>query len=178
MTGQREEIDDTIDRVAAAITFVPADPAFAARIAERLGSEPALAGLAWPRLAAGIAVVALVVAAIAVSREKPAERLVGTVPPATVDASPPGVEPAQADPPVAPSNVNTRARPALRGAPASRAADDVSGVPQIAALNLPEPLDVADLPTDSLTIAPVELAPLELASLAVAELDTRDDFKE
>jgi hypothetical protein len=176
MRRQREELDDTIDRVAAGITYVPADPALAARIAERIGSTPD--GFTWHVFVAGavgVATVAIGVALLMNTRQDsietplatmttPAERApaLAKAPPAvTVTASGVGVDP------VKPQHA------------APRRVTEVAGVaPQIPALALPPLLDVAALPTDTLTIAAVELAPLDVPDLAIAELDGRSEPKE
>lgn len=175
MTRHREEIDDIIDRVAAAITFVPADPAFAARIIDRLDDGKA-AGVAWPRWAAATALLAIVIAgAIAISRDDAPQEVLVSAPPVERPASRVVPQPA---PPAVTARGDADAPRQARRVPLPPRSSEVIGVPQIAALPSPEALDLSNLSTDLLTIAPVDVAPLDLANLAVAELVGRDDFKE
>jgi len=176
MTRHREELDDTIDRVAAAITYVPADPTLAGRIAERIGHGSDV--FAWRGLlagAVGVAAVAIVVALITNARQQSIEAPLVTTAPAerapVVAKAPTLVAPTESGVDAAQPPQRVRATPSPDAAIARV-------TPQIPALSSPAPLDVADLATDALTIAPVELAPLDLASLAVDELADRDDPKE
>jgi hypothetical protein len=180
MTRHREELDDTIDRVAAAITFVPADPALARRIAARIDHTSDV--LAWRGLLAGavdVAAVAIVVALVTSARQASIETpLVTTAPaeraPVLANAAP------AVTPTVAPTESHAevvRPQQAVRPEP-RRIAEAAVDAPQIPALPLPALLDMTDLPTDALTIAPVDLTPLDLANLTVAELDDRNEPKE
>jgi hypothetical protein len=174
MTRQREELDDLIDRVATAMTFVPANPASARAIADRINARPQHS-LAWSRLAAGVATILLVVAAFDMFRDGPAERIPTRVPTGeqadNVVERPPVAEPLVSPVVAAPARLGRRAAPAVPAAGAG-------GVPQIEALSSPALIEVAELPTGSLTIAPVDLAPLELADLAVPEIGLSPDAKE
>jgi hypothetical protein len=175
MTRHRESIDETIDRVAAALTMVPADSALAARIAERIDTHGSTA-FAWPRLALGaaaIAVVAIVAAAVFSDQGDVAPREDVRV----TEMAPPAEEPRTTAPTVAaPVGQVTQAARARR--PRSVEHAPLPAIPQIDALPSPALLAVDTLPTNTLTIAPVDLEPLNLANLAVSEIDARDEPKE
>lgn len=177
MTRHHEELDEVIDRIAAAVTFVPADPALAARVAEGARVKTATV-FRWPGPAAAVAAIVLVVIASSLWRQKSAEQMAEQV----IATTPIGVEafPVIEPAPTAAANPSrVRASTPVRGVLRSAEGDRPEpGVPQIEALSSPAPLSVRELPTDSLTIAPVDLAPLDLASLALAEIDSRDDPKE
>jgi hypothetical protein len=175
MMRRREELDETIDRVAAAITFVPADPALAGRVADRIRS--AQNAFEWRLLLAGAAGVAAVVIGIAVmtnDRRQPIE------PPLVMKPSPSELAPVAEARPPAPPEPRVDPAPLGRTTPSAptRLAEAAPSVPQIAALDAPALLDVPDLPTSALTIAPAEIAPLDLASLAIADLGDHNDPKE
>ena len=175
MTPQREDMDDAIDRIAAATTFVPADPALAREIALgiRAGTRSVVV---WPQLAAATVVAALIVAVFAIPREKPVQRTIAPTP--RVEQTVPVVEATPAAT-AAPAVVQ---RPVSMPRDVRKARNDSaevsSGIPQIEALHLPPPLAVRELPFDSLTIAPVDLAPIELRDLPLAVIDNRDSPKE
>jgi hypothetical protein len=172
MTRHQESIDETIDRVAAALTMVPPDSALAARIAERIDTHGSIA-FAWPRLALGaaaIAVVAIVAAAVFSDQGEVAPREDVRV----TETAPPAEEPRTTAPTVAPPlGQVTRTARAQRPRSVERA--PLPEIPQIDALPSPALLAVDTLPTNTLTIAPVDLEPLNLANLAVSEIDARDE---
>jgi hypothetical protein len=179
MTHHQESLDETIDRVAAHLTMVPADPALAARIADRLETRKMLG---WPRVAvAGVAVAAIALLAVVVSnitREEPAVEVARATSPAPAPriAAPQAAAPAgaavESTTAIAPNGV-------ARRRPAPQPADDpLPELPQIDALNSPALLALDTLPTDILTIEPVDLAPLGMADLTVTEIDGRDSPKE
>lgn len=179
MTHHHESLDETIDRVAADLTMVSADPALAARIADRLETRKTLG---WQRLAlAGVAVAAIAVLAVVVSnitRDVPAVDVARATSPAA-----PRVEPssAAAATTVGAAESTTAVAPERavrqRRAPAPTQ-DPLPELPQIDALSSPELIAIDTLPTDTLAIEPVDLAPLGMANLAVAEIDGRDSPKE
>lgn len=171
-----ESLDETIDRVAAHLTMVPADPALAARIADRLETKKALG---WPRFAlAGAAVIGMAILAVVVSntvRDVPAVDVAR----ATSSAPAPRVEPQFAAPATAESTTVIAAQRVVRQRRAPLPTHDpLPELPQIDALSTPVLLAVDTLPTDTLTIEPVDLAPLGMADLSVAEIDGRDSPKE
>jgi hypothetical protein len=180
MTHRHEErLDETIDRVAAHLTMVPADPGLAGRIAAQLEREPRFA---WPRLAmASVAVAAVVAAFVFVNNARQAPA-VDVAHHATT--SPKADEPAQQPADVAsarmspaPSNTATVARRAV-GIALPSAEDLLPEMPQLASLASPVTIDVMVLPTDTLTIEPVDFAPLDVADLAVRDIDEGDSPKE
>jgi hypothetical protein len=175
-----ETHDETIDRVAARLTMVPADPALAARIAAGLDTHERFV---WPRVATvGAAVAVVAVFAVVLfndAGESPGE-MTGVAPgPTTPVAAPAVAAPRVEVPSTVASAVSSTAAP--RGRRARSAATDPAPLPeiyQIEALASPAGLAVGDLPTNTLTIEPVALAPLDLANLAIAELGERNDPKE
>jgi hypothetical protein len=172
---QEESLDETIDRVAAHLTMVPADPALASRIADRLETK----ALGWPRFAlAAAAVIGMAILAVVVSntvRHVPAVDVAR----ATSSAPAPRVEPQFAVPATAESTTVIASQRVVRQRRAPLPTHDpLPELPQIDALSTPVLLAVDTLPTDTLTIEPVDLAPLGMADLSVAEIDGRDSPKE
>jgi hypothetical protein len=164
----QESLDETIDRVAAHLTMVPADPALAVRIADRLETK---AVVAWPRFAlAGAVVAAVAILAVIVSNVRREE-----APPAG-EATPSVTRTTLA---VADTASAAAGEPFVRRrrAPAPTH-EPLPEMPQIDALASPVLLAIDTLPTDMLTIDPADLAPLGMADLSVAEIDGRDSPKE
>ena len=175
MTRHRESIDETIDRVAAALTVVPADSALAARIAERIDTHGSTAA-ARPRLALGaaaITVAAIIAAAVFSDHGEVAPREDVRV----TETAPAAREPRTTAPTVA-APVGQATQTARAQTPRSVERALLPEIPQIDALPSPAVLAVDTLPTNTLTIAPVDLEPLNLADLAVGEIDARDEPKE
>jgi hypothetical protein len=173
---EQESLDETIDRVAAHLTMVPADPALAGRIAEQLDRD---APFAWYRLAIASAAVAVLVATVVLlndSRDLPATEVARTVaPPPSSDApAPRDAAPRDSDPAaIASAAISSRSERAAVEEP-----EPLPEMPQIASLAPPVTLAVDTLSTDTLTIEPVDLAPLDVADLAVSEIGERDSPKE
>jgi hypothetical protein len=173
MSRHGEQLDDVIDRVAAAETFVPADGALARQVAQSVHTSRVSAS-AWPQLAAIAAVATIALIAVTMVRNQPVE-------PAT--ATPPRVQPV---PVVESTQVTKREAVPVTPTASVRAVrreampiiEDTGGVPQIEALAMPQPLTVAELPVESLTIGTVDLTPIELGNLPLAEIDHRDSPKE
>jgi hypothetical protein len=177
MTRHQESIDETIDRVAARLTMVAADPALAGRIAEQLDREQSFA---WSRLVMASAAVAALVVAIVLfknTREVAIPDIARTVAPAPSSERPAPRDqaPRASDPPaLARATLTTqRVRPAAEAAP-----DPLPEMPEIELLRSPVTLAVDTLSTDTLTVAPVDLAPLDVANLAVSEIGERESPKE
>jgi hypothetical protein len=171
-----ESIDETIDRVAAHLTMVPADPTLARRIAEQLDRQ---ASFNWPRLAMASAAVAVVVTAAVLfhnQRAVPREDVARVVTPAPERAASTDDAPAHSGP----LTVASAATPNRAAAPrASMAIEEpLPEMPQIDSLASPVTIDVAMLPTDTLTIDPVDVAPLGMADLTVRDIDERSSSKE
>jgi hypothetical protein len=179
MNHHHESLDEAIDRVAAQLTMVPADPSLAGRIAERLDTH---SSFGWPRLAlASAAVVATGIAIVLFNdgREMPASDAARVA--TAVNA--PGVSAALREVPSnnVPSAVaavaQTTARMRARRA-AAAAEEPLPEMRQLDSLASPVTIDVAMLPTDTLSIAPVDFAFLDVADLAVRDIDERDSPKE
>jgi hypothetical protein len=178
MTPQREALDDTIDRVGAKLTAVPADPTLARRITARLNSAPR-STLGWPLVLAmtGTAAAAMVAGFIltaptssAIDDESKAGAVSLPAPSPEIGASVTAMPPP-----------NTPIRDRGRLAPVVRRANVTEPLPelrQIDALSSPAVLAVEDLSTDSLTVAPVDVTPLYLADLIVGDVSGREEPKE
>ena len=159
---QHETLDDTIDRLAAAMTAVPADDRFVTRLASRL-DESSDGGGSW-RLAIGLGVTAAAAIALAMSM--------------TVDREPiqqPSLLVAETRFSLTPrAGVVTPVTPhvaSVTAVSAGSAVTDLPPVPAIPALSSLPQLAVGDLELQSLNVAPVELDLLEVANLAVVEID-------
>ena len=168
---QLESLDETIDRVAARLTMVPADPALAGRIAAQLETRPAIM---CPRFALATAAVAAAVVLTIVMSQTP-----GDVPSdaaARVDAP----TPSRPLPAIGSSaRVTHEIRPRPAAARQVRQSEDaLPAFPQIDALTAPALLGVDSIPTDTLAIESVPLAPLDLPDLAVSALGDGEDRKE
>jgi hypothetical protein len=177
MTPHRETIDDTIDRVAAELTLVAADPALPERITARLERQPRVT-FGW-RLAIGAAATAAAAMLAALVINAPPSPAIDHA--RTADAS---SVPSRAIAPAAVAlrapSVSTRDRVA-RVAPMPRTASAIEPLPefrQIDALPSPAMLAVDDLNTDLLSVTPVDVAPLDLADLVVGDVSARDEPKE
>ena len=163
-TARGETLDDAIDRVAAALTAVPADDGCAARVTARLDAGNGWR-MPWFGLVAGAAVAAAAIAFVVLPASTPRSRMPQPAAPAA--SSQPSSAPAVA------------ANAADSSTPASPATADRVAIarvleplpPSIDALPHPEELSVAGLPLDPLTITPVELERLDVADLGVTELD-------
>ena len=174
----RETIDETIDRVAAQLTMVPADPALAGRIAEQLDTDAPFAWMRWLLATGAVAAVAVLAVVVFNSSRAPQPadiaRATAPVPGPTGETPHAEAARASASPQIAmtaPTRGVTRRRSAEAHPP-------LPELPQIDALESPVLLAVDNIPTKTLTIEPVDLAPLDLANLAVRELGERDDPKE
>jgi hypothetical protein len=181
MTPQDEHLDETIDRVAAALTMVPANPALAERIAARLQRETAHAS-AWRQIAFGaVAIGAAVLLAIMLnddrspSSQAPTHVAQQPAPLAAPLAPSAAREPAVTSGPMITVNVTRRRAPPPIGQAALVDAD----LPRIGLLQPPPLLAVDTLTNDPLTIAPVNVAPLlDLATLTINDMGERDAPKE
>jgi hypothetical protein len=180
-----ETLDDAIDRVAAAMTAVPHDERFAARLAGRL-DRPRAFGLS-PLMLAGGAVAAVAVAlAVGLSVTRPAP----VAPAATRDAiaastsTPAPAARTTAAPPAAAATIDapvsvSRVARAPRRAPAPVVTRDLErSTPAIPGLAGPAEIAFDRLNLDALAVDPVEVEALDLASLAVAGLDGPFEPKE
>ena len=165
-----ETLDEAIDRVAASLTAVPADPSFAMRLQSRMQARPRieLNVLAGTLAAAALAVFVLVmwrtsdVSKIEIDRT--AAVLPATPPPVAI-ASPPVTSPAA-------SRVTAQATENVT-ASASQIAD--VSAPMIAPLPTPQLLAVEALRVDPLTVAPVEVEALKLTDLTLAPIDASEE---
>lgn len=167
-----ETVDEAIDRVAAAMTAVPADPMFADRLVHHINDRR---GWVWTLIpaAAAIGAIALAIAWTVSPRPTPPASPVAAAPQIAPDVTPaPGA-------PVIQEAANTRA-PRSRVRPLSQTppVHDESPVPQIAALQDVSGIAFEDLSNDLLTIAPMQVAPLDLASLEIVDMKGDDPPRE
>jgi hypothetical protein len=173
-----ETLDETIDRVAAALTAVPADPGFGARLAARLDAS-ARGSWTWTVAAAGAAAIAL---AMAIVRLDPSvapiqqARAIGSATPF-----------AEAVAAVAPVPASTSTASTATAAPAMarvrttvRAASEAPAmsVPAIAALPDVETIGVDVLTLRDLQLAPVDVTQLDIATLEIPQIGVAEDPQE
>jgi hypothetical protein len=152
-----ETLDERIDRVAAALTAVPADPGFGDRLAPRLAGQGREGGNRWLFTAA--AATAVVVLALVVNDRRDQG---GTAPQA-----PQGASAIASGPTFAPAPVD-----------AAPAVADVERPPVIAALAAPDGIGVDTLQLEALHITPVDVEQIDIASLEVREIDGFEEPKE
>ena len=169
----RETLDETIDRVAAAMTAMPADPGFGERLAPRFASSAPWAARSLLFAAAAAAMVLLAVTMT--NRREPAAVHIaaapatGSPPAPTADALEPRDILADAAP-VSPAPTG-----AAEGVEPHAHAD---AAPGIAALTPPDSLHVENLAVHQLTIEAVEVERLEVPTLEIAALGVVDEEKE
>ena len=169
-----ETLDERIDRVAASLTAVPADPGFGERLAPRLAGLDREWSHRWLFTAAAAA--AVVVLALVVS-DRGDQR--GLAPQSAVLTSPT----------IAPGQVN--AAPAIAAeqpvveqavsavAPAPEYIDsEVERPPAIAALAAPDGIGVDTLQLEALHVTPVDIGQIEVASLEIREIGALEEPKE
>jgi len=178
MTPQREALDDTIDRVAAELTAVAADPTLAGRITARLESPPR-STFGW-RLAIGAVATGAAVMVAAFVLNTPPSPATNDEPVAQALSLPApspetGVSVTATRTPDSPMRDRGRLAPVVRRASAR---DPLPEFRQIDALSSPAMLAVEDLSTDSLTVAPVDITPLYVADLIVGDVSGRQEPKE
>lgn len=154
-----ERLDEAIDRVANAMTAVPDDPGFTARLGKRLESS-------YPAATYGVLVVSALVLILAVGVVRHGstirERRSGAAPAAeSIAADAAVVFPVERD---ARDIVVLVAPPSILVAPATSE-------------QLPA-LQVSELSLEPLNIAPADIAPLEVASLELTEIDGTGESKE
>jgi hypothetical protein len=180
-----EQLDDTIDRVAAGMTFVAHDSTFASRVADRIDEGASSWWMPSRALvAAAAAVIVIVLARAAVDRftpPAPAPVQVAVTPAAPPIAAAPAQPGRDLDVKSAvPLQARTVLPPPAEQRPRLITHERV--VPQIPALEGPGLLSVDRSNPSSnlipLTITPVELAPLDLANLALTESGVPENPKE
>jgi hypothetical protein len=179
MKPRREDLDERIDRVAAELTYVPADGALADRIVAQL-AKPAPSRLEWRTMwAPAVVAVAVIAAALLWLRPAaPPQPIVASAP--SVAPLPAVVQPAQTAVARVDGASDGRALiPAAqrRWVPAARLITHQREVAQLDPLPAPESLIITDLSSELLTIAPVAIEPLDLANLVV-DGEGRDQPKE
>lgn len=167
----RETLDDTVDRIAAALTAVPPDPGFSQRLRPKLDGS---SRLGWMAVSAAAAVIALAILATLGRREPALVR--ATAPlvavsekPATIPSmrvASPRVEPARRIATAARAPVVTTAGPAEHGR-----GEPVAAIP---ALAVPDELDVGHLILPPLVIDAVALESLGTDTIAVPALGAAD----
>ena len=171
----RETLDETIDRVAATLTAVPADPGFSERLAPRLAGR----GDGWSNrwLFAAAAAAAVVVLALVVSDRRDQG---GTAPqsaPRNAIVSSPTVAPGpvNAAPAVAAEEPMIE-QAVLAAAPAPEfIGSDVERPPAIAALAAPEGIGVDTLQLEALHVTPVDVGEIDIASLEIREIGAPEE---
>ena len=171
----RERLDETIDRVAAMLTAVPADPGFTERLAPRLVDRGHGSRTGWLMTAAAAAAAIVIAIVFSNGRDErasaPQEAMVTGSPtaPALVErgtaatAQVPTVEPPSAprDQAVARSEDLEEPRP-----------------PSIAALPAPDGIGVDTLHLEALAVMPVDVGEIDLASLEVRQIGGFEESKE
>lgn len=184
MTHQpHETLDESIDRVAASLTAVPADPAFSTRLGARLAQPSSQrASLLFVVSAVAVALVAAVVTGV-FSRPEPTVES-GSVVPRDVRRPENAAVVVERDAfgrdnpiesgqeggmPMQPPTASSRR-------PESATTERVT--PMIAALPTLELLSVDTLMLETLAIAPVEVDLLDVATLEVPEIEGSSDPKE
>lgn len=173
----RETLDETIDRVAATLTAVPADPGFTERLASRLTGR----SHAWPNswlLAGAAAAAALVIAVLASSGRNAGMHTPQDTIAASAPAAPALVEHLAAPVAEAPPIEQTSA-PVDRAPAVVESEDgDLARPPAIAALAAPDGIGVATLQLEALYVTPVDIGQIDIASLEVREIDGFEEPKE
>ncbi len=161
MNARREELDELIDRVAAAMTSAASEPALVERVAGRLDAARATS-FHLPRLV--FAVVALLIAGATATLVRRGDDRQAPVDVASVAA--PTV--AAATPP-APESRDVRMQPAGESPPPPvRMITHVREVPPLDPLQSPPLLAIDELSSAPLSVEPVAIEPLDVASLAAA----------
>ena len=167
-----ETLDEAIDRVAASLTAVPADPAFGTRLQLRMQQPPRLG---FNVLAGAVATVALAVlvavlwrgSSVSVTQHDLIAGAVSRIAP-SVAISASAIESPDGDN-VGPLTTRVRSAPAY---PIS----DVSAT-MIAALPNPHLLAVEMLSVEPLAVPVVEVEALELRDLALAPIDALEEYE-
>lgn len=161
MMDKRACLDDDIGRVAAALTAVPPDEDFTARMNQRIDAG-GTARWMWVAPAMAAAVLVLMVAANVDRTEQTAPLRSRAIAATTFE---------EARAPIIVERIATITVPApVSPRPSSRAGRE-SLVPPIAALAEPETLSVDALTFPSLAVAPVEFDMLDLRGLEVRDID-------
>jgi len=167
-----ETLDESLDRVATAMTAVPVDATFVTRLQQRL-DHPRRFSLGVHTIGVAAAAAAIVLAAFVVqdsgrapirqTQSHSATSRIEPVAPAVVNSPPPGVGVP------APSPVAMR-----------YATSDPANLspPAIPALATPADLALGHLQVEPLIVAPVDMATLEIAELSIADLGATDEPKE
>jgi hypothetical protein len=174
-----ETLDERIDRVAAALTAVPADPGFGDRLAPRLAGQGREGGNRWLFTAA--AATAVVVLALVVNDRRDQG---GTAPQAPQGASAIASGPTFAPAPVDAAPAVAAEEPLVEQAVSAAApapefiGSDVERPPAIAALAAPDGIGVDTLQLEALHITPVDVEQIDIASLEVREIDGFEEPKE
>jgi hypothetical protein len=174
-----ERLDEVVDRVARAMTAVPADPGFSRRVSARLHPDRR-AVAAWKAAAAG-GVMALSAMAMFWVADGPMSVEHDRTHTANRPASAPGAP--TLSPPAATVGTAAAATPARSTSvdpPAfavSRGAD-VQSPAADARADEPAALDVAALILPPLTIADVDVTALDIATLEIVDIDSGGEPKE
>jgi hypothetical protein len=172
----RETLDETIDRVAATLTAVPADPGFGDRLAARLEPAPRGWRTTWLVVSAAAAVVLLALI-VGARREGPSPLpQVAAVHDVPAQKPPPELSHAAAsvaDSGTAGAFAETQRLPQLDAVEAPAAPPSA-----IAALPAPHTIAVETLALQALDVAPVDIGQIDVASLEIREIDVNEEPKE
>lgn len=176
-----ETLDERIDRVAAALTAVPADPGFGERLAPRLAGQGREWGNRWLFAAAAAAVVVL---ALVVNDRRDQG---GTAPPSASQSGPQSEiasSPTFAPGPVTAAHAIAAEEPMVEQAASTAApapefiGSDVERPPAIAALATPDGIGVDTLQLEALHVTPVDVERIDIASLEIREIGALEEPKE
>lgn len=173
-----ETLDETIDRVAAAITAVPTDPGFSSRLAPRLDA-PARGASTWMVPAAAAAAIVLAVFLVRPERSavRPPQQASANLPASANQPAARTVHPAPSVRAVESPAAIAHA-PRLTPAAPEETVRPIEPTAAIAALDPVATLNVDDLTLHELHIAPVDVAHLDIATIDVPEIGTTEDPKE
>jgi hypothetical protein len=164
----RETLDETIDRVAATLTFVPADASFSQRLRPKLG---AASGVSWFAVAAATTAVAVaVVVAFTVRDQRQVPR------DARLRAPLPAAAPEREVTPE-PSTAMTTMPPnaaVMTIADVARDRDETPREASIPALAAPDDLAINHLTLVPLAIDPVELERIDVDAIELTEIGVAD----
>ncbi len=175
MTNER--LDEAIDRVARAMTTVPADPAFTARLTDRLSRATSYLPR-WVLAAPAAAVVLLVTFLLSRPDSGRPASIAGAGQPGNVPAvtSPRPIASAASD------TSSTTARPlssaGIQRIGTTRRTSATRPLEPADAEDAIPPLNVAALTLEPLTLADVEVSLLDVASLEIADIERGVEPKE
>jgi hypothetical protein len=183
------QIEEAIDAAVRDLMNVDADPAFRARVVERL-RKPASHSAVWRQVSVAAVAIAIAVTGAALIRNGKGSAVEERHSPAAVAAPPPApaIEPRTSERPVpVPSrlpirtgprpNANNPTHEVSRGALSATVADAVAADPapeSVEPLNTIRPIEVSPIEQTPIVTAEIAIAPLApLSGLVIAPLDPR-----